>query len=169
MQTTISLQVKPSEAANEQILREYIARFRGIYARVKGFAVFESPGEVPCDFERGTSILAIRHTWARDGRYDKPLLTTLPITFTPGFHESEPSPSIDEDLWMLHIQKACKSYVFERAMWKARQKNFREDEVKKHWGEQQHLTPDTFESWWNEDWHREKMHIPPSLADPPVF
>ena len=29
MQTTISLQVKPSEAANEQILREYIARALG--------------------------------------------------------------------------------------------------------------------------------------------
>jgi len=145
-------------------LREYVATFSGLHTRVTAWEVVEQPGEYPCNFER--TLLSARRYFKRDSRYDKPLLSSLPLSYTLGFHGSTPLPSRDNNLWMLHLNKACRLYAHDRAMWKAKQV-FREDEVLAGHGTQHHLTENTFDAWFTVDLKDLEM-IPQSLLDPPI-
>eukprot|EP01035_Chromulina_nebulosa_P017392 gene17392-22941_t len=61
------------------------------------------------------SILSQRNFYHRIGRYDKPLLSKIPLRWKAGFHTVY-APFIDQDqnLFMFHLPEVDKTYCFQR-------------------------------------------------------
>lgn len=74
------------------------------YLKCKAYNIFQNFENKEKDLEESDLILDYRDYWNRDVDYDKILLTKVPITWTLGFHylSSGESPSISEDLYLLH-------------------------------------------------------------------
>ena len=85
-------------------LANYITLLDQPAARCSGYNVVHQPGEAPlrCDM----SILRQRRYWRRSRAYDKSLLSSVPLVWTPGFHEeSSMSREVDPGLFLVHLHR----------------------------------------------------------------
>ena len=72
------------------------------------------PLEAPLNWSK--PILQQRGYWSRVQRYDKPLLSKVPLRWRPGFHTTFPPPTIEHhmDLLLLHVPEIDKDFCVER-------------------------------------------------------
>jgi len=87
-------------------LDDYIDRFRERVARCTGFEVVHHPDEEPAlRFDR--PILAQRRYWHASRPYCKPLLSSVPMSWSLGFHEAPGFPDLrpDPNLFLVHLHR----------------------------------------------------------------
>lgn len=89
-------------------LDEYIGKFKGEVARVTGYNVLQTGGEPPLSLDT-CHVLRQRSHWVRDPRFDKPLLASRRLEYTPGFHGAAGvgDEVRDPHLVMIHLKWAC--------------------------------------------------------------
>ena len=149
-------------------LRQYLEVFSAVHTRVLAYVIIERDDELPCDMTRHTSILAQRRWMVRIPQYDKPLLSTIPLHWVIGFHNSKEDVRTDTSLFMLHLQKACRSYALQRSLWKAAQK-FHAGSTPGGAGSQHHLKDKAaFDRWYDGEDSSPVLHVPVGMLDPPL-
>lgn len=103
----------------------------------------EGTTEPPLNWDK--SILAQRHYVFPDVQYNKPLLSKIPLSYTPGFHELDsnfrtyrPPWLVDPKLIMFHLRSLDYTFCMEREIQKHNMtKDMQEDELEEgmanHW------------------------------------
>jgi hypothetical protein len=87
-------------------LDAYIDACIGRVARCTGFEVVHFPEEEPpLDFNR--PLLAQRQYWLPSRMYSKTLLASVPMAWSPGFHEAPAFAGVrpDPDLYLVHLHR----------------------------------------------------------------
>jgi hypothetical protein len=113
---------------------------------------YQETPEARLDWSR--PLLAQRHWWYHSRTYSKPLLTSVPVDWEPGFHRVRGSAvnTISDDLILLHLHKIDYASAKERQRsrlanepeWQA---NALENDVP---GYQFYLDGDRYDRWWFE-------------------
>lgn len=93
-------------------LNDYAAKRHAQTVRCIGADVIEPPGAAPVDFTR--PILRQRPYAALRIWSFKTPLSSVPLTWQPGFHTSTPNGVLDRDLWMFHLKYADFRYALAR-------------------------------------------------------
>lgn len=96
-------------------LTDYIRRFSAPVGRVAGYNVVQVGDQPRLDLT-ADSILSQRTHWAAHEAFDKPLLATVPLEYTLGFHTAADAGrgTIDSDLHMIHLKWVCLDYLIEK-------------------------------------------------------
>jgi Glycosyl transferase family 2 len=130
-------------------LDDYIGQFQDRVARCTGFEVVHYPDEEPAlRFDR--PILAQRSYWHASRLYCKPLLSTVPLSWSVGFHEDPTLPDIqpDPNLALVHLHRVDYEYCLEHHRETAA-RNWNEDDVQARWGWHNRLEEgDAFHAWF---------------------
>ena len=125
--------IVPSPASYPEGLNQYLKKFLAndkllrvrSTAREIGHMTYgngsEATHEPPLDWSK--PILQQRRYFAYDARYNKPLLTKVPITYRPGFHRTfdfklNDAIFLDKDLVMFHLRSLDKDFCMNREVQK---------------------------------------------------
>jgi len=133
-------------------LTQYLNEFKGGGASVTAYEVVHDPDTEP-KIDDDKPILLQRRHFVRHELYDKPLLTRVPLNYTPGFHlcaETCDAPR-DYSLFLFHLHHVDFERCVLFAKWKALQ-NFKKEDIEKGMGIQHHLRGDAVRDWclWKE-------------------
>ncbi|MFA6599611.1 MAG: glycosyltransferase family 2 protein [Candidatus Omnitrophota bacterium] len=85
-------------------LKEYVSRFDKRSVCCTGYELIHLREEEP-RIDLKASILEQRKYWFLNALYNKPLLSNIPMDWTPGFHSANNRCLVDADLWLLHLHK----------------------------------------------------------------
>lgn len=93
-------------------LIQYIKGFRGSIMKTVGYNITHASGEP--DMDLSGKILEQRSQWIRSFSFDKPLLATVPVEYTVGFHNCVNNSEQDGDLYLIHLKWMCRRYLLEK-------------------------------------------------------
>jgi hypothetical protein len=96
-------------------LEDYINRFNSDSVRVSGYNVIQVEGEPDIDLNQDC-FLAQRSHWIYSLHFSKPLLTTVALDYTLGFHNANgfPESKIDRNLYLIHLKWMCYKHIIEK-------------------------------------------------------
>jgi reversibly glycosylated polypeptide/UDP-arabinopyranose mutase len=134
-------------------LAQYLNEFKGQGARVTAFEVVHDPETEPI-LDDDKPILLQRRRFVRNEQYDKPLLTRVPLTYNVGFHNCSTSCDAPRDskLFLFHLHHVDIDRCIHFTEWKAKQQNYKKEDVEKGMGIQHRLEGDAARMWclWKE-------------------
>lgn len=146
-------------------LPDYIERFTGRVARCMGFEVVHYPDEEP-PLRFDHPVLAQRKYWHASPMYSKPLLSSVPLQWSLGFHESTSHPDVQPDpgLLLIHMHRVDYGHCVARHRATA-SRNWNEHDVQANYGFQNRLVEgDAFKTWFFRGLdNRERELIPDHL------
>lgn len=132
-------------------LGEYIDRFDEEFVNCLGYEVLHlADREAPFDPSR--PVLEQRGHWFANDAYDKPLLASVPMRWTPGFHSSADGRSNWEpDLRLIHLHRM--DYELCRERHRARlARDWNRRDLEQGWATYNRIVEDeAFERWFYED------------------
>jgi hypothetical protein len=126
-------------------LKTYIQAFNMVAICCDGYEVVQQLDEEPdLDFEQ-LPLLQQRSMWYRSHLYSKPLLSSVPLTWTVGFHQAEEIAAhmagmVDPDLLLLHLHKIDFAQAVQRNTETARSRVWSDAKVDQTAGFQNRLT-----------------------------
>jgi hypothetical protein len=114
--------------------------------RCKGYEVIQFPEEPKVSSSK--NILNIRKLWFSNDVYSKPLVTQVPINWTPGWHgiQKETLP-INKDLILIHLHRADYENCYNKRFLSKKQKIYQED-LNKKWGWYINIEEKEFRKWF---------------------
>lgn len=102
----------------EGALSGYIDGFEGELVRATGYEVVQRVGEEP-RLDPDRPLLGQRTSWTREGSYDKPLLTRIPLDYAHGFHGCQQGGERDPDLLLIHLHYIEIDWIYGRQLKRA--------------------------------------------------
>lgn len=129
-------------------LKTYLQAFNKVAICCDGYEVVQQLDDEPAlDFEQ-LPLLQQRSMWYRSQLYSKPLLSSVPLTWTVGFHQSEEigahmAGMVDKDLLLLHLHKIDFAHALHRNAETARNRVWSDEKVDAVAGFQNRLTDET--------------------------
>jgi hypothetical protein len=132
-------------------LGRYIAEFSGDFVTCRGWEVLHEPATEPA-FDPSRPVLEQRAHWFRNPAYSKPLLATVPMPWTGGFHGRTDGLSRDDPrLFLVHLHRLD----FDQCLARHRQRVARPwvpEQLAGGWGRQNRITdPEAFRTWFFSD------------------
>jgi hypothetical protein len=95
-------------------LRDYIDRFDADFVNCAGYEVLHMKDQEPA-LSLDRPILEQRGHWYRNPGYDKPLLATAPIPWSPGLHtRTDNRREVDPSLRLIHLHRMDYGICLER-------------------------------------------------------
>lgn len=85
-------------------LGDYLNKVKHPVVKTTGYNIIEMPGDTSLDPSR--KITDQRSMWQRDLMYDKPLISTVPIRYSRGFHACNKEAFVDAKLYLFHLRDA---------------------------------------------------------------
>lgn len=131
--TEIDEIVAPDPAVYRGGLREYLHIFLNssrVSIRTFGYELLHktkanngSKIESPMDWSK--DVLSQRHFWVPNSGYNKPILSKVPIHYSPGFHQNiePPKIQIDSHLRLIHLHSADYNTCYQRGFAKFNKSN----------------------------------------------
>jgi hypothetical protein len=132
-------------------LGDYLTRFDEEWVNCMGYEVLHMRDREP-PFRPDLPVLRQRAYWYANDLYDKPSVSSVPLTWRPGFHgRTDFHMNADPDLRLIHLHRMdfeiCKA---RHRRWRSRPWNRRD--VKAGWGTHNRVTEDSeFVTWFYED------------------
>jgi len=116
-----------AEPAIYRGLDEYIALLKRPVVRCTGYEMYQhlSFEDPPIDWSK--PIFDQRQYWTFSQLYCKPLLSSLPLDWTVGFHTAAGEQPLDSALLLVHLHYADLQYTLARHAWK-REQNWAPDQ-----------------------------------------
>ena len=142
-------------------LADYLGRLEEEFVNPLGYEVLHlADREPPLDADR--SVLEQRGHWFANDAYDKPILATVPMRWTPGFHASaDGRHNYDPDLRLIHLHRM--DFEICRARHAARaQRPWNDRDLERRWAIYNRVADGAaFERWFYADsgFEDEGIHI----------
>jgi predicted O-methyltransferase YrrM len=132
-------------------LGRYVAEFSGDFVTCRGWEVLHDPATEPA-LDPLRPVLEQRNRWFRNPAYSKPLLATVPMPWTGGFHGRTDGLTRDDPrLFLVHLHRVD----FDRCLARHRQRVARPwvpEQVAGGWGRQNRITDlEAFRTWFFTD------------------
>ena len=132
-------------------LGRYVAEFSGEFVTCRGWEVLHDPSTEPA-LDPSRPVLEQRGRWFRNPAYSKPLLATVPMPWTGGFHGRTDGLTRDDPrLSLVHLHRVD----FDRCLDRHRQRVARPwvpEQVADGWGYQDRITDlEAFRTWFFTD------------------
>jgi hypothetical protein len=132
-------------------LGRYVTEFSGDFVTCRGWEVLHDPATEPA-LDPSRPVLEQRGRWFRNPAYSKPLLATVPMPWTGGFHARTDGLTRDDPrLFLVHLHRVD----FDQCLARHRQRVARPwvpHQVADGWGYQNRITdPETFRTWFFTD------------------
>ena len=106
--------IAPDPASATPDLGAYLDRFDEDFISCVGYEVLHRPEHEP-PIDLGAPLLAQRGSWFRNPIYDKPLIASEPMDWTPGCHRrADGMNNYDPDLRLIHLHRMDVERCFER-------------------------------------------------------
>jgi hypothetical protein len=132
-------------------LGEYLDGFDEEFVNCFGYEILHlKDREGP--YEPARPILDQRHHWFANDGYDKPALATVPMTWSPGFHErADTEINFDPDLRLIHLHRMDYDICLERHRLRE-ERAWNQLDLDQGWAVHNRLTSGReFERWFYED------------------
>lgn len=147
--TDVDEMVVPDPAYGD--LGRYVAEFSGDFVTCRGWEVLHDPATEPA-FDPSRPVLEQRGRWFRNPAYSKPLLATVPMPWTGGFHGRTDGLTRDDPrLFLVHLHRVD----FDRCLARHRQRVARPwvpEQLAGGWGRQNRITDsEAFRTWFFTD------------------
>jgi hypothetical protein len=114
--------------------------------RCKGYEVIQFPEEKPIDKLR--PLLSQRNYWFQNDVYSKPLITKIPIKWTPGWHGIQKNNlPIREDLLLIHLHRLDFDFCKQKRISLNNQKIYKKD-LERKWGWYVYIDQEYYKKWF---------------------
>jgi hypothetical protein len=132
-------------------LGDYIDRFDEEFVNCLGYELLHVR-DVEGPFRVDRPVLEQRGYWFANDGYDKPLLSTVPMTWTPGFHSRPDGRMVlDPDLRLIHLHRMDYDVCFARHRWR-RSRGWNQRDVAAGWAQHNRIAEgEEFERWFYTD------------------
>ena len=110
----------------------------------KGFSIIQTIGYDIVE-EHGINKI-VRHA-----KFDKPIITTVPVNWSCGFHKCNDKCYQDNQLHLMHFHRVCRNYAFEKSKYQSTLNISSMDRVS-GMGKQNYIKePEEFIEWYERD------------------
>jgi hypothetical protein len=132
-------------------LGDYIDRFDEEFVNCLGYELLHVR-DVEGPFRADRPVLEQRGHWFANDGYDKPLISTVPMEWTPGFHtRSDGRLVLDPDLRLIHLHRMDYDVCLLRHRWR-RSRGWNQLDVSAGWAQHNRITEEKeFERWFYTD------------------
>jgi hypothetical protein len=140
-------------------LTEYIDRFDEPWVNCLGYEVVHVRALEP-PFRSDRPVLAQRDYWFANDGYDKPSLSTEPISWEPGFHSRvDGEMRLDPDLYLIHLHRLDYELALARhRRWTDR--TWETEDLEQGWGTHNRVVDEAdFERWFYEESAFERIEM----------
>jgi hypothetical protein len=150
-------------------LGDYIDRFDEEFVNCLGYELLHVR-DVEGPFRADRPVLEQRGHWFANDGYDKPLISTVPMEWTPGFHtRSDGRFVLDPDLRLIHLHRMDYDVCLQRHRWR-RSRGWNQRDVSAGWAQHNRITEEKeFERWFYTDscFEVQGIHIALERIPPP--
>jgi hypothetical protein len=131
-------------------LGQYLDRFDEDFVNPLGYEILHLRDREPA-LSLNRPVMDQRGYWFANDGYDKPILATVPMEWTPGLHRSaDGRHNYDPDLYLIHLRRMDYSICRARQRRLAAEEWARSD-VERGWGNYNRLDGADYERWFYED------------------
>ena len=130
-------------------LGDYVAGFREEFVNCLGYEVLHLPDREPA-LDPARPVLEQRGFWFAAEGYDKPLVTTAPLSWEVGRHSRvDGKLNVDPDLRLIHLHRIDHDRCFERHRVAALERAWAETDLESGFGSHNRIAgAEEFERWY---------------------
>jgi hypothetical protein len=129
-------------------LRDYVAGFQEGFVNCLGYEILHLADREP-PFDPSRPVLEQRGHWFTADGYDKPSLSTEPMSWTLGFHgRTDGRLNVDPDLYLIHLHRMDYEICRRRHLhW--REWDWNDQDLQEDWGTHNRIADDRdFDRWF---------------------